>query len=180
MAEENGVRDERKASDAGKGFDDRIQRIWDHPLFQEGLRANERLERDRIFCKHDYSHLLDVARLAFIENLETGAGIQKYMIYAAALLHDIGRYLQYTKQLPHQEASARLAEKILPDCGFSREETDQILCAILCHRDAQTRGDSGLPGLIYRADKRSRCCFACPAEAECNWDPAKKNRKLIG
>ena len=180
MAEHGAVREQPVETGADEGLDRRIQCIWAHPLFQEGLRANECLEQDRIFCKHDYSHLLDVARLALIENLETEAGIPKYMIYAAALLHDIGRHLQYTEQLPHQEASARLAQRILPECGFSAEETDQILRAILAHRDSGIRDDDGLSGLIFRADKRSRCCFACPAEGQCNWDRTKKNMRLRG
>lgn len=157
------------------GFHRRLGQIWEHPLFQEGLRANERLEKDRVFCRHGLGHLLDVARIAYIEDLESGAGVPKEMIYAAALLHDIGRHLQYTEQTPHHEASARIAEKILPECGFTQEETAQILHAILSHRDRTAKEDGGLAGLIYRADKRSRCCFACPAEAECDWDREKKN-----
>lgn len=156
----------------------RVQLIWEHPLFQEGLRANERMEQNRIFCRHGFEHLLDVARIAWIEDLESGAGVPKEMVYAAALLHDIGRHLQYTDQMPHHEASARIAEKILPECGFTPEETVQILHAILRHRDSTAKEDRGLAGLIYRADKRSRCCFACPAEAECDWDREKKNLAL--
>lgn len=157
--------------------EDCIQRIWEHPLFQESLCTIERLERERIFCGHDRTHLFDVARIAYIENLESGAHVPKHLIYAAALLHDIGRHLQYTEGIPHHEASAQLAETILPECGFSPEDTQEILGAILSHRDRTMRTGSGLSGLIYRADKLSRCCFACPAEPECNWEPEKKNMK---
>ena len=160
------------------GANERIQKIWEHPLFQESLLATEQLERDRIFCGHDRNHLLDVARIAYIENLETRANIPKYLIYAAALLHDIGRHLQYTEGIPHHEASAHLAEEILPACGFAKSETEQILQAILSHRDRTSRESDGLAGLIYRADKRSRCCFACPAEPECDWSPEKKNMAI--
>ena len=160
-------------------FADEIQRIWEHPLFQESLLAIERLEQDRIFCGHDRNHLLDVARIAYIESLETDAQIPKYLIYASALLHDIGRHLQYTDGTPHHEASARIAAQILPECGFTEEDTARILDAILSHRDSGKRSDDGLAGLIYRADKRSRCCFACSAEPVCNWSASKKNLKLI-
>ena len=129
--------------------DRRLQRIWEHPLFQKSLLETERLERERIFCGHDRTHLFDVARIAYIENLETGANVPKYLIYAAALLHDAGRYLQYTKGIPHHEASAEIAAKILPECGFSQEETGQILDAVRSHRDRTTAGDNGLSGLIY-------------------------------
>lgn len=158
---------------------DRIQRIWAHPLFQESLLETERLEQDRRFCGHGREHLFDVARIAYIEDLETGAQIPKYLIYAAALLHDIGRHLQYTDGTPHHEAGARLAARILPECGFSAEETDQILGAILSHRDKSVRTKDGLAGMLYRADKRSRCCFACPAEPECDWSREKKNMSPV-
>lgn len=156
---------------------DRVQRIWEHPLFQESLHRIEELERPRIFCGHDRTHLFDVARIAYIENLEQQMQIPKYLIYAAALLHDIGRHLQYQEGIPHHEGSAMIAEKILPECGFSSEDTARILEAIRSHRDKTMRTGSGLPGLIYRADKRSRCCFACPAEPECDWEEEKKNMK---
>lgn len=44
-------------------------------------------------------HFLDVARLMYIYNLEDQAGFSKEMIYAAGLLHDIGRYEQMEKVL---------------------------------------------------------------------------------
>ena len=50
------------------------------------------LERDRIFCGHDMAHFLDVARLAYIFNLEENLGIEKEEIYTAALLHACGPF----------------------------------------------------------------------------------------
>ena len=32
--------------------------------------------------------------------------------------------------------------------------------------------------VLYRADKKSRPCFACPAEGACSWPPSKKNLLL--
>ncbi len=49
-------------------------------------------EEGRRFCHHDMGHFLDVARLAMIFNLQQGLSVSKEMIYAAALLHDIGRW----------------------------------------------------------------------------------------
>lgn len=157
---------------------ERVNRIWHHPLYQECLKTIEELEAARVFCRHDRSHFLDVARLAYIENLEKGLGISREWIYACGLLHDIGRHLQYQEGIPHHEASARLAEPILRECGFEQNEIERILEAILAHRDSRTREADGLPGLIYRADKASRVCFACKSEAACNWDETKKNLKL--
>ena len=97
---------------------------------------------------------------------------------AAALLHDIGRHLQYTQNIPHDRASAQLAEVILADCGFSQAERAEVENAILQHRGRQDRQREGLAGLLYGADKASRACLFCPAEPECNWSPEKKNMTI--
>ncbi len=158
---------------------DAIGQIWAHPLFQESLAAIEQLEKGRPFCGHGLGHLLDVARIAYIENLERGLGIQKRRIYAAALLHDIGRHLQATEGIAHHEASAQLAGQILADCAFSEAEILEICAAIRAHRSPETAAREDLCGLIYRADKRARCCFACQASPACNWADAKKNHRLL-
>ncbi len=157
---------------------DRINQICSHPRWTQSVEEIRRLEQDRIFCKHDTVHFLDVARIAWIENLETGLGIPKEEIYAAALLHDIGRRLQYTTGVPHEQASAVEAESILKDCGFSREEQERIIAAILQHSDQKTRTAEGLPGLIYRADKASRPCLFCDARMKCKWGEEKRNSTL--
>ena len=48
--------------------------------------------------------------------------MSKDIIYATALLHDLGRADQYEKGISHEEAGAILAEEILTDCGYTREE----------------------------------------------------------
>lgn len=99
---------------------DRLNKILNHDLFTGNLTKNALLEENRIFCKHDIKHFLDVARLAMILNLTEDFGIDKELIYAAALLHDIGRYRQYTEGIPHEQESARIALIILKDCGFEK------------------------------------------------------------
>ena len=91
---------------------ERIHRLCRHPLWRESIQSIEELERERIFCRHGTAHCLDVARLAWIENLERGLGLEKERIYAAALLHDIGRGLQLLEGVPHHQASASLAAAI--------------------------------------------------------------------
>lgn len=132
-------------------------------------------EEGRRFCHHDMGHFLDVARLAMIFNLQEGLSLQEEMIYAAALLHDIGRWRQYEDGTPHEKASALLAPEILAESGFTEEEAGQILTAILDHRNAAVRQERTLSGILYRADKMSRSCFCCEAEAECDWKGDKKN-----
>lgn len=159
---------------------DRIQKITAHPLWRQAVAEIRALEQDRVFCRHTVEHFVDVARLAYIENLERGLGISKALIYAAALLHDIGRGGQYARGIPHDRAGVELAEKILPQCGFSPEEQGEILLAIGGHRDPETKIRDDLAGLLYRADKASRLCLFCEAEPECNWPEEKKNLKITG
>ncbi|MDY3249926.1 MAG: HD domain-containing protein [Candidatus Choladocola sp.] len=166
----------------------RIQKIWNHPLYQEQFVKLQQAESERIFCNHTLAHFLDVARLAYIYSLEAKTGPDRELIYAAAFLHDIGRYQQLTDGIPHDQASAALAQRILPDCGFTREEINMIRYAISHHRDCDnTQSVSAavseearlLAAYLYRADKQSRCCFSCAAESRCNWSNEKKNLQIL-
>ena len=157
---------------------DRIDRILKHNLFMEHLDANRAAEAERCFCRHDMAHFLDVARIGMILDLREQQGIGDEIIYAAGLLHDIGKHLQYSRGIPHERASAELAPEILRDCGFDERETDVIIKAILAHRDSGSASARGLTGILYRADKASRPCFSCEAEKECNWKEERKNLKI--
>ena len=126
---------------------------------------------------------MDVARLMYIDALEHDLSISKELIYATALMHDIGRIDQIEQGTPHEKAGAALCDVILPDCGFSEEETAVIQDAILHHRnrtyESQVSGEHDtLSELLYWADKKSRNCFACEMKKECNWDEEKMNLKI--
>lgn len=158
----------------------RVNQILFHPKYQYALKQNAIWERDRQFCCHGIEHFLDVARLAWIHSLEQKLDVPKETIYAAALLHDIGRYQQYASDIPHEKASADLADEILPACGFSKEEQAQIRGAILGHRSKEDgeSGSFGLDSLLYQADKMSRNCFACAARDACKWPREKMNMEI--
>ena len=157
---------------------EQVNRICRHPLWRESMEQIRELEQDRIFCRHDIAHCLDVARLAYLENLEKHLGLEQGLIYAAALLHDIGRHLQYLEGLPHEQGSAELARSILTDCGYSPAEQEEIVSAILQHRLPETGSQNDLAGLLFRADKASRRCMFCGAAEACNWSQEKKNMSL--
>lgn len=157
---------------------DRIDKILNHDLFLYHLQKNREAEAGRKFCRHDMVHFLDVARIGEIINLESGLGIPRDWIYAAALLHDTGKHIQYEKGTPHELASAEIAPQILRDCGFNDSETGVIVSAIRSHRDADIAQEADLRGILYRADKASRACFACEAESECSWKGDKKNLSI--
>jgi len=156
----------------------RINAIIKHDLFQYHLQENNTAEADRRFCRHNMVHFLDVARIAELINLEEKLGIDKEWIYAAALLHDMGKHMQYENGTPHEQASGEIAPQILRDCDFTEEEIQVIVDAILSHRDPEAAKERNLKGLLYRGDKASRACFACEAEGDCNWKDGKKNLEI--
>lgn len=157
---------------------ERINGILENDLFREYLQKNTEAEEGRPFCRHNMGHFLDVARIAMILNREDGYGQGREMIYAAALLHDIGRWKQYEDGTPHETVSVRLSPPILSQCGFDKDERETILLAIGNHRNPCIKEEKSLSGLLYRADKYSRPCFACEAEKQCGWEAEKKNLHL--
>lgn len=155
-----------------------LEKITHHPIYEEHYKNLELAEEKRKFCRHQMPHLLDVARIAYIRNLEENMGLKKEVIYAAALLHDIGKYRQYEEKIPHEKAGQEIAEIILKDSAmFSPEETQIILQAIYEHRKLDS-DMSRLGWLLYESDKLSRPCYACQAEAECKWNHESKNWEI--
>ena len=158
---------------------DRINQILHHPLLKKYMEANTVKEQGRIFCRHNMVHVLDVARIAYILNSEEEHQVSKDMIYASALLHDIGRHVQYETGEKHAFVSARLTPEILRDCGFEEDEIAEIVDAIYHHSDKKEIGDKGLRTLIAKADRMSRACFACQAAEECKWSEERKNYQVL-
>lgn len=156
-----------------------INQIIQHPDYLAHIAKIVQWEKDREFCRHNTAHFLDVARIAMILNTQEDYGIGQELIYAAALLHDIGRWQQYETGEDHAPASAKLAPEILKDCGFSDAEQAQIVSAIATHRESRVKDEKNLNGLLYRADKLSRSCFFCAQEENCNWKQEKKNMELV-
>ena len=154
----------------------KINLILQNKEYQNLLGYIKNAERERKFCRHDMRHFLDVSRLLYIYCLESGLDIDKELVYAIGLLHDIGRAAEYSDGAEHHAASAEFAKTIMPLCGFSDKETETAVNAILSHRNAEN-GDV-LGQLVYKADKRSRICFDCSARGECNWSKEKMNLEL--
>lgn len=155
-----------------------VERIRKHPLYIACYQKVEEAERERIFCRHQMTHLLDTARIAYIRSMEEHLGLKKEIIYAAALLHDLGKYRQYEDGTPHEEAGAEIAAEILKDIdGFTEEEKQDIVQAVREHRRLKEEM-SVLGRLLYESDKLSRACYACPAEKDCNWSMEKKNLEI--
>lgn len=157
---------------------DRISKLVQHELFITSFQLIQQEEKQRIFCKHGMEHSLDVARIAYILNLENGYNVSKDIIYATALLHDIGRSKQYTSDVNHNEAGALLAKKILTDIGFEDDQIEMMIQAILHHRKNNKDNDK-LSMIIYQGDKLSRMCFHCEAYRDCYWNEEQKNKSIL-
>lgn len=156
----------------------RLEFIINNITFKQCCSENKAYEIDRKFCKHNLKHFIDVARIAYIYNLENDLGFDKEIIYSTALLHDIGRWKQYKFGFPHEKASAEIAKDILKDCQFNKDEAFIITDAILNHRELS--GDKkSLNYILCFADKKSRMCFKCKSEKKCNWNENKKNKSLM-
>ena len=156
---------------------ERCSRIISNPFYKECVRRTEEAERRRIFCRHNMDHFLDTARIGYIIILENHLPISMEMIYAAALVHDAAR-CEETPQVSHDETGARLAERVLPECGFTPEETALVAEAVRSHRRPSTEVHT-LADVLYTADKLSRRCWDCSAADKCNWNSEKRNSSII-
>lgn len=150
---------------------ERINLLLTSSLYRDYLGMVEEKEKDRIFCRHGFSHSLDVARLCWIFLLEIGQPYERDVVYAAALLHDLGRCQEDSAAADtacHAVRSAQLAGPILAAAGYSLPEQKLITGAIAEHRNNEGAVfASSLSYCLSRADKYSRLCSGCPAAAAC-------------
>ena len=140
---------------------ERIDRILNNEIFKRCVRDIKTAERERVFCRHGMDHFLAVARIACLIAYEENIDEKKDVIYAAALLHDIGRASEYSDGTVHEEVSAELSGDILRDAGYTEKETARIAEAIIMHGDSEAGKRQDLAGILYRGDKFSRDCFMC-------------------
>ncbi len=167
---------------------ERVNKILHHQSYNNHMKKTEAAELGRSFCVHNMEHFLNVARIAHILSLENNLNIKKDLIYATALLHDMMRWLEYQDGTPHNLSSADAAKSILEDCEFSVKEVGEIVTAIVehsGHSNVRADLDADLPSscwslahVIYKADKLSRPCYACPSQTDCHWPNAKKTQTL--
>ncbi len=154
----------------------RINQLLEHEEYIKYMKRIEELEKERLFCRHGFEHGLNVARIAYAYLLEKGELLlPKESIYAAAFLHDIGRWVEYETGDDHAEASARLALPLLEACRFSWDDIQVILKGIREHRRHPEDNLSLLGTALALADDWARNCRDCSVEALCyKYTPAMK------
>lgn len=146
-------------------------------LYLDTIGELARLEQNRIFCRHDMEHFLSVARITLLLCRELHIAADPDTVYTAALLHDIGRVEQYRYGTPHDRAGAQKAQIILERVGCEDSMRRHVVLLIECHRD-DCLPEASLEAVFRRADKQSRLCFSCGAQAECFWSKEKRNMKI--
>jgi uncharacterized protein len=158
----------------------RVNQILQHHLYEDYSIKNKLAEEKRIYCRHGSDHGLSVARIAYIyllenwddssgENsvLKADRGIAKEIVYAAGILHDIGRWVEYETKEDHAQAGARLAVPILRESGYEEQEIEVICQGILQHRLDPAAAQSELGQALARADDWARDCHNCESKATC-------------
>lgn len=146
----------------------RINRLIEDPLYKNYLLKIAKAEKKRKYCKHGFDHGLTVARIAYAYLLEQGeTSLGKEVIYVAALLHDIGRWVEYETGEEHAQASAVLAQPLLEEYGFDTGEIKVITKAIVEHSEHNSTYLSVLGGSLALADNWARDCRGCMAKDGC-------------
>ncbi len=165
----------------------RVELLLKDALYVEYMIRNSDEESIIKYCQHGLHHHIDVARIAYILVLEhndlnyfvkdsgvSGKLAAKECIYAAGLLHDIGKWKEYRSGMDHASYGARLAREILPRAFFNPTEVDMICRAIYEHRNI-SRDMSFLGERIHRADNLARVCGQCEERSEC---PKRSNKEF--
>ncbi|MEA1960117.1 MAG: HD domain-containing protein [Bacillota bacterium] len=157
----------------------RIELLLKDALYTDYIERNTQEEEGMVYCQHDLHHHIDVARIAYILVLEhndfnyfvkeanlSSKLAAKEIIYAAGLLHDIGKWKEYQSGADHAAFGARLAHDILPRVFFNPNEIEIICRAIYEHRNI-SKDMSFLGERIHRADNLSRVCSQCDQHHHC-------------
>lgn len=101
------------------------------------------------------SHTLQTATLSALIAMHRDCDPE--LSYAAALLHDTGKFLENSGSALHASKSAGFARRWIEEHGlFSREETEIICDAILHHSDKNRKEDSEYAEVLKDADCTAR------------------------
>ncbi len=156
-----------------------VERLIKSEVYLQTMGQIHEMEKKRIYCHHGFNHLLDVARISYIMNLEMGFGYEKEFLYLCALLHDIGRAKEYVTGVSHEEAGVMLARQLLEEIEYPKEQQALILNKVMNHRHAPTPQEGiTKDNFFWFADKKARNCFACQAADSCNWPTEKRTMQV--
>lgn len=154
-----------------------IARLMALESYRQALTALERREADRIYCKHDLDHFLDVARITLLLCQAHNIEADRDSVYLAALMHDLGRLDR--DEADHNVAGSVLAAQWLDAIGFPKDRQEVVLTLIEEHGWPGKKAPANLSEAFSLADSYSRACYYCPAADSCFWPPERKNTHPI-
>lgn len=124
---------------------DRLEVIRE--LVDQEITKLNRAEERKFAYIHTYGVAQAAAFLATVRNLD----IELSCI--AAMLHDIGSYVENCPHKDHAQRGAKIAEKMLLDTGlFTEEEIGIITHAIAVHSSKTSRHDGPISEMLKDAD----------------------------
>jgi uncharacterized protein len=101
---------------------------------------------------HTLDHTMRVHSLSL--QLSEGLAVNRRVLGAAALLHDIGRPREAETQTSHSITSGEMGRDILAEIGYSDSEIKQVASAIRTHRFSEGIRPTSLEGeILSDADK---------------------------
>ena len=117
------------------------------------LEAAKKLFAGAKSC-HDWDHTERVLKMCLHIGKKENANLR--ILFAAAVLHDIGREeeLKSSRKIDHAEYGASISRRILQDHHYIEMEIDQISSCILTHRYRGDRVPASLEAkILYDSDK---------------------------
>ena len=167
---------------------EQTKRLLQHPIYQKRLALLQELEGNRIYCGHDLSHFFAVGRIAETLSKENHLPHSNDVLWAAALLHDMGRVEQYQQGISHDKASVAFAREILLSLGWDQADMELVCEAIGSHSKrfaVKDRWESrtelrSLAEVLSFADHFSRKCYECKGADSCKWPEKERiNQKFF-
>jgi uncharacterized protein len=101
---------------------------------------------------HTLDHTMRVHALSI--QLSEGLSVNRRVLKAAALLHDIGRPSEAQTEVSHSITSGEMGRELLAELGYSDQEIKQVISAIRTHRFSEGIRPTSLEGeILSDADK---------------------------
>ncbi len=119
-------------------------------------KIKEIVKKELAFCSaHNFDHVMRVYNLAL--HLAENENVDLDVIKVAVLLHDIGGKKEVddpTGKTDHAIESAKMAEPILNNLGYSKEKIEHIQDCIISHRyRTENKPQTQEAKIVFDADK---------------------------
>ena len=164
-----------------------VDEIISDSRYLHELDIIKEIEKDRIFCKHDYNHCKEVSEILTILSKRRGLDNFEELSVLMSYFHDIGRAFRYDDS--HDKCSSDFVRLLLEEYEYQEEDVELICYAINNHSGRMSENkiydyiDNNLVEdsigdtwamLLRIADQLSRNCYSCKAREMCKWHEGEK------